>query len=62
MSLAAFIILFGFNQALMFPDWITFLIAGLFVIIGAVLGVGSYRRVKHYGQFVEEEYELNKKK
>lgn len=60
-ALAAFIVLFGLNSALLFPDTLTFVVVAVFLLIGIGTGFENYKRAKHYGQFVEEEYALNKK-
>lgn len=59
-ALAAFIIFFGFNATILYPDMIGYIVAIVFLIIGVILGTNNYKRMRHEGRFVQEEYELNK--
>ena len=60
-ALGSLLFFFGLNQISLFPSILTYVISGLFIIIGLFTMVYYYRVVKHYGQFVEEEFHLNKK-
>ncbi|MFJ7950300.1 YtpI family protein [Lysinibacillus sp. NPDC096418] len=59
LGLGAFIVLFALNQAYLFPDVYTFIIAAILVILGIFVIVENSKKVRHYGQFVEEEYQIN---
>lgn len=60
-ALGAFIMLFGINQAYLFPSTITFVVVAIFIILGIALLIDNTKKMRHYGQFIQEEYELNKK-
>jgi len=60
-ALGSLLFFFGINQISLFPSTLTYVISGLFIIIGLFTMVYYYRVAKHYGQFVEEEFHLNKK-
>lgn len=59
-ALGLFVIFFGLNQAFLFPDTFTYIIVAIFIFMGIALSVENYKRARHYGQFVEEEFEINK--
>ncbi|MCM3387471.1 YtpI family protein [Ureibacillus chungkukjangi] len=60
LALGIFVIVFGINTCIVYPSLVGFLIAAVFILIGAVKAYSSYKRVRHEGQYVKEEYELNK--
>lgn len=60
-SLGSLLFFFGLNQLILFPSTITYVISGLFIIMGLFTMVYYYRVAKHYGQFVQEEFHLNQK-
>ena len=60
LALGIFVIVFGINTCIVYPSLVGFLIAAVFILIGAVKAFSSYKRVRHEGQYVKEEYELNK--
>lgn len=59
-ALGIFVIVFGLNTCVVNPTVVGFLIAAVFILIGGLKAFSSYKRVRHEGQFVKEEYELNK--
>ena len=59
-ALSAFIIFFGLNAMILYPDLVGYIVAIVFVVIGAGLGVNNYKWMRHEGRFIHEEYELNK--
>ncbi|MGE6488170.1 YtpI family protein [Paenisporosarcina sp. NPDC076898] len=61
MALGSLLFFFGLNQLFLFPTTLTYVISGLFIVIGLFTVINYYRVAKHYGQFVEEEFNLNKK-
>ena len=60
-ALGSLLFFFGLNQLFLFSTTLTYVISGLFIVIGLFTMVNYYRIAKHYGQFVEEEFNLNKK-
>ncbi|HWL12319.1 MAG TPA: YtpI family protein [Ureibacillus sp.] len=60
MALGIFVIVFGLNTCIVYPTLVGFLIAAVFILIGVVKSYTSYKRVRHEGKFVHEEFELNK--
>jgi amino acid transporter len=59
-ALGIFVIVFGINTSVIYPTLVGFLIAAVFIIIGFMKSFTSYKRVRHEGRFVKQEYELNK--
>ncbi|KOS67648.1 hypothetical protein AEA09_03145 [Lysinibacillus contaminans] len=59
-GLGAFILLFALNQAYLFPGLYTFIIVAILVILGIFVIMENVKKVRHYGQFVEEEFQINK--
>ena len=60
-ALGSLLFFFGLNQLFLFPSTLTYVISGLFIVLGLFTMVNYYRVAKHYEQFVEEEFQLNKK-
>lgn len=60
-ALGVFIFIFGLNQAYLFPSTFTFVIVAIFLILGLTVVIDNIKKTRHYGKFVREEYELNKK-
>ncbi len=58
-SFGGFILLFGLNQAYLFPGLFTFIIVAILVVLGIFVVIENIKRVRHYGQFVDEEYRIN---
>lgn len=61
-TLGIFIVLFGLNQAFLFPSTLTFVVVAVFLLLGIAVIIENVKRTRHYGKFVHEEYELNKVK
>ncbi|MEK9199106.1 YtpI family protein [Ureibacillus sp. 179-F W5.1 NHS] len=59
-ALGLFIMVFGLNTCIIYPTLVGFMIAAVFILVGFMEAFASYKRVRHEGQFVKEEYELNK--
>ena len=59
LGLGAFIVLFALNQAYLFPTLYTFIIVAILVILGILVLIENAKKVRHYGQFVEEEFHIN---
>lgn len=59
-TLGVFLMFFGVNATILYPDLTGYIVAAVFVIIGAGIGVNNFKRMRHEGQYIREEYELNK--
>lgn len=59
-AFGVFVILFGLNATIIYPTIVGYLVAAVFVLLGIALASSNYKRVKHEGKYVAEEYELNK--
>lgn len=59
-ALGTFIFIFGVNTCIVYPSSVGYLIAALFICFGFIVAQSNYKRVRHEGKFVKEEYELNK--
>lgn len=60
-ALGSLLFFFGINQISLFPSTLTYVISGVLILIGLYTMIYYFRVAKHYGQFVEEEFHLNKK-
>jgi len=60
-ALGSLLFFFGLNQLFLFQTTLTYVISALFIVLGLITMITYYRVAKHYGQFVEEEFHLNKK-
>lgn len=58
-SLSLLIIIFALNQLVLFQTPITYIICAILIVFGAITLVGYTKRVRHYAQFIHEEYALN---
>ena len=58
-SLGSLLLFFGINQLMLFDGIITYIIAALFIALGAYVSIFNFRAYKHYKSFVDEENELN---
>lgn len=59
-ALGVFVIAFGLNATIIYPTAVGYGVAVVFVILGASLAFNNYKRARHEGQYIQEEYELNK--
>lgn len=59
-ALGVFIIAFGLNATIIYPTVIGYGVSAVFFIFGIALAINNYKRVRHEGQYVQEEYEINK--
>lgn len=59
-ALGLFLIFFGANAIIIHKSAVSFIVAIIFFIVGALEAFNNYKRVKHEGKYVKEEYELNK--
>ncbi len=58
-GLGAFILLFALNQAYLFPGTYTFIIVAILVVLGIFVVIENVKKVRHYGQYVKEEFRIN---
>nr|WP_106780397.1 YtpI family protein [Lysinibacillus timonensis] len=59
-SLGIFIIAFGINAVIVHQSTVSYIICVVFIIIGFMEAFNNYKRARHEGRFVQEEYELNR--
>lgn len=60
MCLGSFLLFFGLNFLIVFPSSVTYVISALFILLGGYFMYQNYKVSKHYGQFIQEELDLNK--
>ncbi|MEX3744662.1 MULTISPECIES: YtpI family protein [Lysinibacillus] len=58
-SFGVFILVFGVNQAYLFPGIFTFIIVAILVVLGILVITENIKKTRHYGKFVEEEFRIN---
>ncbi|CEG23233.1 hypothetical protein BN1080_02182 [Planococcus massiliensis] len=58
-ALGSFVLFFGINQLFVFQSIVTYIISGIFIILGLALMIYNYKAAKHYHSFVAEEARLN---
>ena len=58
-SLGAFLSFFGCNTPIIYPTFVGFIIAALFIIVGLAMIFNNVKRAKHEGRFVQQGFELN---
>ncbi|REB06551.1 hypothetical protein DVB69_12690 [Sporosarcina sp. BI001-red] len=61
MFLGLLLIFFGVNQLLLFGGVSTYVISGIFILLGGYVAIFNGKAVRYYNQFVEEETDLNKR-
>lgn len=59
-ALGVFVAVFGINTALLYSDAVAYVIGAIFILVGSTMISNHYKRMRHEGKFVQEEYELNK--
>ncbi|MEK4230323.1 YtpI family protein [Solibacillus sp. FSL H8-0538] len=59
-ALGVFIIAFGLNATIIYPTLVGYGVAAVFFILGIGMSVNHFKRARHEGQYIQEEYELNK--
>lgn len=57
--LGAFLLFFGINFIIIYQSSVTYVVAGLFILLGGYFTYHNVKVAKHYGQFVEEELSIN---
>ncbi|KOF11694.1 hypothetical protein AC739_02455 [Planococcus glaciei] len=58
-SLGSFIFFFGINFLFVYQSLVTYIVSGIFIILGAMMMFSNYKAAKHYHKFVAEEARLN---
>lgn len=59
-ALGSLLVFFGLNQIVLFDGTITYIVATIFILFGSYVSIFNYKAFRHYKQFVEEEFSLNK--
>lgn len=59
-ALGIFLITFGLNTCIVYPTLVGYAIAAVFIVVGFMEAYSSFKRARHEGQFVQEEFDLNK--
>jgi len=54
-ALGLFVALFGLNQLFLFQTTITYIISGLFILLGVSNAISGFKRYKHYLPFAIQE-------
>lgn len=57
--LGSFVFFFGINQLTIFQSVVTYIISGIFIVLGLALMIYNYKAARHYHKFVAEESRLN---
>ena len=59
-AIGIFLIFFGLNATIIYPTAVGYIVAAVFILFGVGQSLNHYKRARHEGQYVQEEYELNK--
>ena len=59
-AIGIFLIFFGLNATIIYPTGVGYAVAAIFILFGAGQAFNHFKRARHEGQYVQEEYELNK--
>ena len=59
-AIGIFLIFFGLNATIIYPTAVGYGVAAIFILFGALQALNHYKRARHEGKYVQEEYELNK--
>ena len=59
-AIGIFLIFFGLNATIIYPTAVGYGVAAVFILFGALQAFNHYKRTRHEGKYVQEEYELNK--
>ncbi|WP_397539605.1 YtpI family protein [Rummeliibacillus pycnus] len=60
-ALGILLILFGINQIILYHTVLTYVVCAIMIVFGVFACINYNKRVRHYGQYITEEEELNKK-
>ncbi len=58
-GLGSFITFFGINQIVIFQTAVTYIIGGIFIILGIGIIIHNVKANRHYQKFLDEETRLN---
>ena len=58
-ALGIFLVAFGCNTSVVYPSTVGYIITIIFIIVGFMAASNNYKRARHEGKFVQEEYRLN---
>lgn len=61
MFLGLLLVFFGINQLMLFGGVTTYVISGVFIVLGGYVSIFNWKADKYYTQFVDEESQLNKR-
>lgn len=56
-ALGLFVALFGLNQLYLFQTMVTYIVAGLFIILGSLSALAGYKQYKHFSPIAAKEAE-----
>ena len=59
MFLGTMLVAFGINQLMLFNGVLTYVVSGVFILLGGYVSIFNWKAMKHYEQFTDEETELN---
>ncbi|MBM7692879.1 succinate-acetate transporter protein [Peribacillus deserti] len=57
MALGLFVVLFGINQLFLYTGTVTYIVAGVFILLGVINVWAGYKSYKHYLPYVIKEAE-----
>ena len=60
-ALGIFTTTFGINTVLIYQDALAYGIGAIFILLGSLMISSDLKRMRHEGNFVKEEYDLNNK-
>ncbi|WP_455661595.1 YtpI family protein [Pradoshia sp.] len=56
MTLGLFVLTFGINQLFLYQTPLTYIIAGIFIIMGALSIYGGFKMYRHFSPLAEDEF------
>ncbi|MFD1707938.1 YtpI family protein [Siminovitchia sediminis] len=59
-ALGLFVALFGINQLLLFDTTVTYIVAGIFIVLGFASAWAGYKSYRYHIPFAKEEAEQNR--
>lgn len=58
-ALGSFLGFFGLNQFFLYQTAVTYVIGGIFIVLGAMMAITNSKAARHYRPFVDEETRIN---
>ena len=55
-SLGLFVLIFGINQLYLYQTTLTYVIGGIFIIMGALSLYGGFKMYRHFAPLAEDEF------